>query len=82
MRAIRSRSPSAGARAICTSRCSSPGRSYDDAAEPDADDGGGGLYDLDPQDTFDVDQSGTWHIVVGAWDASVAGYELTVRDAA
>lgn len=56
-----------------------PGEEYDPSAEPDVDDGGGGLYDLDAAETFDVERSGTYRIVVSTWDGVVTGYELTVR---
>lgn len=56
-----------------------PGEDYDLLAEADADDGGGGLYDLDPSDTVRIDESGTWRIVIGSYDGVVSAYELEVR---
>jgi hypothetical protein len=53
--------------------------SADFDAEPDADDGGGGLYDLDAKERFTIDESGTWRLVFGTYDGTVTGYELTVN---
>jgi hypothetical protein len=55
-----------------------PGEEYDEMADPDADDGGGGLYDLDSFERFEIDESGTWRIVLSTWDAYTTGYVLTV----
>jgi S1-C subfamily serine protease len=58
-----------------------PGDDYDPTAEADADDGGGGLYDIDPTDTFEADETGTYRIVVGTWDGIVGAYEIQVEPA-
>lgn len=55
-----------------------PGEEYDVDAEPQVDDGGGGLYDLDSFESFEIDESGTWRIVLSTWDAYTTGYVLTV----
>jgi hypothetical protein len=55
-----------------------PGELYDPNEEPLADDGAGGLYDLDAQATVTADITGTYRIVVGTYEGIVAGYELTV----
>jgi hypothetical protein len=55
-----------------------PGEDYDIEAEPQADDGGGGLYDLDAFERFEIDRSGAWRIVVSTWDGYTTGYVLTV----
>lgn len=54
-------------------------RSYQDA--PDGDDGGGGVFNLDPEHTFRIDETGEWRILVRSWDGFVTGYELDVHDA-
>jgi hypothetical protein len=56
-----------------------PGGRYDPFGVPSADDGGGGLYGLDPKKSFDIDQTGTWRIVISTYDAVVDGYDLDVR---
>jgi hypothetical protein len=38
-----------------------------------------GLYDLDPRESFKIDRTGTYRIVVGTWDGVVGGYELAVH---
>ena len=58
-----------------------PGEAYDPAAQPTADDGGGGLYDLDAVDTHTIDADGTYTVVVGTFDGIVSGYELLVAPA-
>ena len=58
-----------------------PGEIYDDFSDPSGDDGGGGLYDLDADETFTIDESGTWQIVVSTYEALVAGYQLDVTRA-
>jgi S1-C subfamily serine protease len=55
-----------------------PGEDYDIEAEPQADDGGGGLYDLDSFERFEIDESGAWRIVVSTWDGYTTGYVLTI----
>lgn len=55
-----------------------PGEEYDAFADPQVDDGGGGLYDLDSFERFEIDESGTWRIVVSTWDGYTTGYVLTV----
>lgn len=56
-----------------------PGEELDPMAEPSGDDGGGGLYDLDPREIVEIDESGTWRLVVGTYDGVVTGYELSVQ---
>jgi S1-C subfamily serine protease len=58
-----------------------PGETYDISSEPSADDGGGGLYGLDSEYRFDVDddQVGSWTVVVGAWDGVITGYTLVAE---
>jgi len=58
-----------------------PGEEYDPTQEPTADDGGGGLYDLDAVDTHTADAAGTYTIVVGTYDGIVSGYQLSVSRA-
>ena len=58
-----------------------PGEEYDQLAEPAVDDGGGGLYDLDPRESFTIERSGAYRVVVGTWDGVVGGYELDVHHA-
>jgi trypsin-like peptidase len=55
-----------------------PGEEYDVEAEPQVDDGGGGLYDLDSYERFEIDESGRWRIVLSTWDGYTSGYVLTV----
>lgn len=56
-----------------------PGEEKEDFfATPSADDGAGGLFDVDAQDRFEIERSGTWTIIVGAYDGIVSGYELSV----
>jgi hypothetical protein len=58
-----------------------PGDEYASDLPPSGDDGAGGLYDLDAQDTHRIETTGTYKIVVGTYDGIVAGYHLTVRNA-
>lgn len=58
-----------------------PDEDYDPLAPPAAEDGGGGLYDMDPSDTFKAEEDGEHRIVVGTWDGVVATYELLVEPA-
>lgn len=55
-----------------------PGEEYDVEADPQVDDGGGGLYDLDSFERFEIDQTGTWRIVLSTWDGYTTGYLLSV----
>jgi len=45
---------------------------------PDADDGGGGLFDLDAEEKFTAGETGTYRIVVGTNDPITSGYTLSV----
>ncbi len=59
-----------------------PDEERDPFAMPLGDDGAGGLYDLDPRETFTVEKSGTHRVLVSTYDGVVGGYELTVERAA
>ncbi len=41
-------------------------------------DGGGGLFDLDPQETFTASETGTHRLVVGTYDGVVGSYQIEV----
>jgi S1-C subfamily serine protease len=55
-----------------------PGELYRRDLQPTADDGGGGLWDLDALDTHRIRTTGTYLLAIGTYDGIVGGYHLRV----